>query len=97
MDKVRLHRRDPDHCEQVIGQGKATQERSGSLSGGTSQWIRLGCTREIRIIVRRDKSMDKVRLNRRDPDHCQEGQDGKAKAAQERSGSLSGGTSQRTR
>jgi hypothetical protein len=33
MDKVRLHRRDPDHCEegQVNGQNKATQERSGSL------------------------------------------------------------------
>jgi hypothetical protein len=24
--------------------------------------------------MRRDKSMDKVRLHRRDPDHCEEGQ-----------------------
>jgi hypothetical protein len=24
--------------------------------------------------MRRDKSMDKVRLHRRDPDHCKEGQ-----------------------
>ncbi len=44
---------------------------------------------EIRIIVRRDKSMDEARLHRRDPDHCGEGQvKGQGKAAQEGSGSF---------
>jgi hypothetical protein len=38
MDKVRLHRRDTDHCQegQVNGQGKAAPERSGS------SWLRQG-------------------------------------------------------
>ncbi len=41
MDKVRM-KIDPDHCKegQVNEQGKAAQERSGSLSGGTSLWSR---------------------------------------------------------
>jgi hypothetical protein len=42
-----------------------------------------------RIIVRSDKSVDQVRLHRRDPDHYEEGQvNGQGKAAQKRSGSL---------
>jgi hypothetical protein len=38
MDKVRLNRRDPDHCQegQVNRQGKAAQDIYGLLLGDTS-------------------------------------------------------------